>query len=328
MGDCSAALMARLRQASAAGQRLCVRGSGSYHSHTGETNSALQLNVAGHCGIVSYEPSEMVVTVRTGTPVRELEALLAEQGQRLGFECPLLADGATIGGALAMGYCGSSRPFQGAMRDYVLGVRMLNGLGEDLHFGGQVMKNVAGYDLPRLMVGSRGRLGLLLEVSLRTLPLTEHTLSLRFDYQQFGKARAFTSELIGKAEPLSGASYYRHCLYLRFSGREASLLRLQKQLGGEPFDHNWWQALRHWRMPWGSPQQLSYREAGHRQPQCGGAWLADWNGGLIWSEAPEPTARIGGRPGLPLTQSGLHSELEQRLRRAFDPAGLFAAAAL
>ena len=165
---------AQISHAVAAGQTLCIQGGNSKHFYAPTTHSDAVLDTRAHSGIVSYEPSELVVTVRCGTPLAELEAVLAEQGQCLAFEPPHFSvDGqsdATVGGMVACGLAGPARAVVGGVRDHVLGVQMLNGKGEWLTFGGQVMKNVAGYDVSRVLAGSMGTLGVITEVSLKVLP--------------------------------------------------------------------------------------------------------------------------------------------------------------
>jgi glycolate oxidase FAD binding subunit len=163
-------LIDAVRQAGADGRVLRLRGGGS-KDFWGQSLTGEVLDTRAYRGIVSYEPSELVVTVRCGTPLAELEAALAEKGQCLAFEPPHFGPGATVGGMLAAGVSGPARATAGAVRDYVLGARFINGLGEHLTFGGQVMKNVAGYDVSRLMAGSWGTLGLITEVSLKVLPV-------------------------------------------------------------------------------------------------------------------------------------------------------------
>jgi glycolate oxidase FAD binding subunit len=308
MTDCTEQFQTQLLQATGP---VGIEGSGSYAAHF-PLPAVAGLTTGEHTGIVSYEPSEMVVTVRAGTPLLELQAVLAAQGQQLGVECPQLSTRATIGGAVAMGMSGSSRPFTGAMRDYVLGVRMLNGLAEDLSFGGQVMKNVAGYDLSRLMVGSRGRLGLLLEVSLRVLPAAEQQLQRVFEQPDLAAAVSFTNRFIHAAEPLTGSSYYQGQLHLRFAGRAATMDRLARELGGEADTSQWWDKLQSWQMPWGGALWRSYRQGSEPEPDGAAPWLADWNGGLIWSSQAKAAPA-----------AGLRGEIEQRLCQAFDPNGLF-----
>ena len=163
-------LMDAVRSAAADGRTLRLRGGGT-KDFWGQSLTGDVLDTRAHRGIVSYEPSELVVTVRGGTSLAELEAALAEKGQCLAFEPPHFGQGATVGGMVAAGLSGPARATAGAVRDYVLGARFINGKGEDLTFGGQVMKNVAGYDVSRLMAGSWGTLGLITEVSLKVLPV-------------------------------------------------------------------------------------------------------------------------------------------------------------
>jgi glycolate oxidase FAD binding subunit len=322
MTDRTEQLQARVRDACERGDRLTIVGSGSY-SACGPVATSEPLSTREHTGIVSYEPTEMVVTVRSGTKISELESLLGSEGQQLGVELPGLSEDATIGGAIAMGLSGSSRPFTGAIRDFVLGVRMINGLGDDLRFGGQVMKNVAGYDLPRLLVGSRGSMGLLLEISLRVLPLAEAQLGLVFEKPGLPDAVAFTNQLTAAAEPLTGASYYRGRLHLRFSGRDGTLQRLRQELGGEQDSANWWTDLRQWRFPWGAARWRNYREQLAVEPRTDSDWLADWNGSLIWSVDRESTAASAVDLQQMSPATGVRGEIEQRLRAAFDPQGIF-----
>ena len=311
MSDCALQLQASLAKAREEGTGIRVQGSGSYAGYLSQPDGQ-QLSTREHTGIVSFEPTEMVVTVRAGTPIRELEKLLATEHQQLGVECPLLSKDATIGGAVAMGMSGSSRPFSGAMRDFVLGIRMLNGLAEDLSFGGQVMKNVAGYDLSRLLVGSRGRLGVLLEISLRVLPCPEQHLHLVFQQPVLADAVAVTNQLLAAAEPVTGASWYDGQLHLRCAGRGATMDRLRREVGGETDRPVWWQALQRWQMPWGGARHRQYCRHAGSEPACTQPWLADWNGGLIWSAEPATGAT-----------GGLREHIEQRLCRAFDPDSMF-----
>lgn len=147
---------------------------------------AAVLDTRDHSGITAYEPSELVVTVRAGTPLRELEEALAAQGQCLPFEPPHFGPDATVGGMVAAGLSGPSRASVGSVRDYVLGLQLLNGRGQHLTFGGQVMKNVAGYDLSRLLAGSLGCLGAITDVSLKVLSLAPREVTLRFELDQDG----------------------------------------------------------------------------------------------------------------------------------------------
>ena len=182
--DIGTELAERVRDAAAARQplRLVGRNSKAFYGHAvdGET-----LELAGHRGIVRYEPTELVLTARAGTPVSEIEAALAANGQMLPFEPPSFDGEASIGGAVAAGLGGPRRPWGGAPRDLLLGITLLDGRGRILRFGGEVMKNVAGYDVSRLMAGALGTLGVLLEVSLKVLPApaVEESLVLTLNHE-------------------------------------------------------------------------------------------------------------------------------------------------
>ncbi|HRI19216.1 MAG TPA: glycolate oxidase subunit GlcE, partial [Burkholderiaceae bacterium] len=176
-------LVERVRAARADGIRLSIRGGGSKEFY-GEPAQGVALDVTELRGISSYEPSELVVSARCGTPLAELEALLAARDQCLPFEPPHFGPGATVGGMVAAGLAGPARAAVGSVRDYVLGATLLNGRGEVVSFGGQVMKNVAGYDVSRLLAGSLGTLGVILEVSLKVLPVAPASATLRFSMDQ------------------------------------------------------------------------------------------------------------------------------------------------
>jgi glycolate oxidase FAD binding subunit len=180
----------RIREAAARQTPLCIRGDGSKDFY-GERLQGEMLDTRAYSGITSYEPSELVVTARAGTPLAELEAALAEKGQCLAFEPPRFAGtnghrAGTVGGMVATGLSGPARASVGGVRDYVLGVQLINGRAEHLTFGGQVMKNVAGYDVSRLMVGALGTLGLLTEVSLKVLPVAPAEATLVFEVDLLG----------------------------------------------------------------------------------------------------------------------------------------------
>lgn len=189
-----------------------------------------------HQGVTSYEPSELVITARAGTPLKEIETLLAENNQMLPFDPPHFGEFATLGGAIATGLSGSRRPFTGSARDFVLGVKIITGKGDIMSFGGQVMKNVAGYDVSRLMVGALGTLGLLLEISIKVLPRphTEVTQCIGMSQQD---ALNKMHELNQTPLPLSALSYEDEKLYIRLSGAASAVTSAQKKVGGETLVH-------------------------------------------------------------------------------------------
>ena len=205
-------LVDAVRQAAADGRILRLRGGGS-KDFWGQSLTGEVLDTRAYQGIVSYEPSELVVTVRCGTPLAELEAALAEKGQCLAFEPPHFgqgsANGATVGGMVAAGLSGPARATAGAVRDYVLGARFINGLGENLTFGGQVMKNVAGYDVSRLMAGSWGTLGLITEVSLKVLPVAPAEATLMIPGLAQGPALDLLHRWGGQPLPLNASTWVR-----------------------------------------------------------------------------------------------------------------------
>ena len=201
-------LIDAVRQAAADGRTLRLRGGGS-KDFWGQSLVGEVLDTRGYRGIVSYEPSELVVTVRCGTPLAELEAALAEKGQCLAFEPPHFGEGATVGGMVAAGLSGPARATVGAVRDYVLGARFINGLGEHLTFGGQVMKNVAGYDVSRLMAGSWGTLGLITEVSLKVLPVAPAEATLMIAGLAQGPALDLLHRWGGQPLPLNASAWVR-----------------------------------------------------------------------------------------------------------------------
>ena len=192
--------------ASAEGKPLRIRGGGSKDFY-GQAFQGEVLDIRPLAGISSYEPSELVVTVRAGTRLAELEAVLAEQGQALAFEPPHFGPDATVGGTVASGLSGPARASVGAVRDYVLGVRLLNGRGELLTFGGQVMKNVAGYDVSRLLVGSLGTLGVITELSLKVLPVAPSEATLRCGGVSQAAALALLNRWGGQPLPLSASCW-------------------------------------------------------------------------------------------------------------------------
>ncbi|MEE9327775.1 MAG: glycolate oxidase subunit GlcE [Cocleimonas sp.] len=190
------------------------------------------LDISKHTGVISYEPTELCITVRAGTRISELQKLLAEQQQILPFEPPIYSKNATIGGAIAAGISGPRRAYTGSIRDAILGVQMINGNAEIVNFGGQVMKNVAGYDLSRLMVRSQGILGVILSVSLRLLPKPSHDLTIRFDANQ-QQSLDFFQELRSKQHPITATVWFDQQAYIRLSGSTETLENSQQQIKGE-----------------------------------------------------------------------------------------------
>ncbi len=321
MDSALATTIERVRAAVADQTPLRIRGGGTKDFHGGRPLSGEVLDTRALTGIVSYEPSELVVTARAGTPLTGLEALLAAQGQSLPFEPPHFGEGATVGGMVAAGLSGPARASVGAVRDYVLGVELLNGRAELLRFGGQVMKNVAGYDVSRLMAGSWGTLGLVTEVSLKVLPVAPAEATLRFACTQ-ADALARLNAWGGQPLPLNASCWVNETgkagqgtLYLRLRGAIAAVEAACRTLGGERLDTAQaapdWQACREQQLPW-----FTQRAAGHAlwrlsvpdtAPVLGlppgvGDPLVEWHGALRWVQAPpgsgpalrEAAAAVGG----------------------------------
>ena len=378
-------LIEQVREAAASGTALDIAG-GLTKAFYGGPRVGELLDVQPLAGISSYEPSELVVTARAGTPLAELEAVLAAQGQCLPFEPPRFAApgrpaaagnaavgdvhgaavgavngavngtvGGTVGGMVAAGLSGPSRAAVGGLRDYVLGVPLLNGRADVLSFGGQVIKNVAGYDVSRLLAGSMGLLGVICEVSLKVLPCPPATLTLRMEMEE-GQALAKLNEWSGQPLPLNASAWWEGMLVLRLSGAAAAVSAAHTRLGGEvieaPMAAAFWQGLRDqtdeyfagaakaveagaslWRLSvpqTAPPLHLS----GEQLTEWGGAqrWLctaaaagtlrdaaAAVGGHAIRFRGPAPGPRDDAFAPLKAPLDRIHRDL----KTAFDPAGIF-----
>jgi glycolate oxidase FAD binding subunit len=229
-----ARLVDQVQTARAAKGRLRIVGGDTKHFY-GNPASGELLDVKPLAGISSYEPSELVVTVRGGTLLEELEAALAEKGQHLAFEPPRYVARGTVGGMVAAGLAGPARVSAGGVRDHVLGATLLNGRGDVLSFGGQVMKNVAGYDVSRALAGSMGMLGVICEVSLKVLPVAPASATIRFECEQ-AEALKRLNAWGGEPLPISASAWWSGMLVLRLAGARAAVEAAQRQLGGEPID--------------------------------------------------------------------------------------------
>jgi glycolate oxidase FAD binding subunit len=327
------------------GEPLCIVGAGSkaflaVGDERGPRAFAGQLlSTLGHRGIIDYRPEELVITVRAGTPLREVEAVLAAAGQHLPFEPPRFRGAGTIGGAVACGLSGPGRPWRGAVRDAVLGVELVNGFGERLRFGGQVMKNVAGYDLSRLQAGAFGTLGLLLSVSLKVLPLpvVERTRVFRLDA---AAALASCRAWARTAYPITAACHHDGLLRVRLSGAAAAVEWAAAELGGDddPSGDLFWTALRDHALDCFHGDDVPWRLS--LPPAAAGpldGCLLNWAGAERWwcgvgADAAERIAAqaaaeggsvrpFDGRFGT-FGAEGLTARYAARLRAAFDPDGI------
>ncbi len=339
-GDIAAALSESIRRAAAERAALAITG-GDTKAFYGRSTDGEPLSIAGHRGIVAYDPSELVVVARAGTPLAEVETALAANGQQLAFEPPRLGPASTLGGVVASGLSGPRRPFAGAVRDCVLGATILDGHGRQLRFGGQVFKNVAGFDLFRLMAGALGVLGVILEVSIRLAPAPRREAALALETPS-ADARRKLAELMRRPVPLSGAFHDGRQLHLRLSGGEAGVEAISRELGGESEDLAFWDAVRDLRHPAlagdGPLWRLSLPQSAPIPP-VGEALAWDWAGALVWMRsdlAPEQIWRGAGAAGghatlfrgasggaevfQPLAPAML--ALHQRLKAALDPAGV------
>lgn len=341
--DIAAKLEQTIAEAAEKGRALQLTGSGS-KAFYGRQAAGDPLEVSAHSGVINYEPRELVIRVRSGTSMSQLEALLASEGQMLPFEPPHFGPHATLGGTIACGLSGSRRPYVGSARDFVLGTTLINGLGQRLRFGGEVMKNVAGYDLSRLMVGAMGTLGLLLDVSMKVLPLPEVECTLVQELSET-KAILLMNQLAAMALPLSAACYDGLKLYLRLSGSEPGVAAARSQLGGELLedDHSFWQKIREHQHSFFTTDKPLWRlSLAPASPPLAlpGKQLIDWGGAQRWlisdqaqaatiqqaAEAQGGHARLfrgGDRLGVvnqPLSASMML--IHQQLKQAFDPKGI------
>ena len=353
-----------IRTAAAHNAALHIRGGGTkdfYGNYQGKGAGQVEmdfLDVAAYAGIVDYEPTELVVTARSGTRLADLEAELYTHGQMLAFEPPHFGSGATLGGCIAAGLSGPRRASAGAARDFVLGVRMLDGRGDDLKFGGQVMKNVAGYDVSRLMTGSMGTLGVLLEVSLKVLPIPAAELTLRFEMEEAEAIRNMNA-WAGKPLAISATCFCNGELTVRLSGAEPAVNAARRKLGGDEIvePRAFWVSLREQTHPFfrgnngdkesgGSEDLWRLSIKSTTSPlSLPGKQLIEWGGALRWLIADHQNAEAvraavrqaardaGGHATLfrsdspradvfqPLAPAMM--TITRRLKEKFDPKGLF-----
>ncbi len=354
MNDITAQLIERVRTTSAP---LCIRGAGSkdFYGNAPQGEMFEILETRKHTGIVAYEPTELVITARCGTPLAEIEATLAASKQYLPFEPPRFSVDSTIGGVVAAGLSGSRRVSAGSVRDYVLGVRLLDGAARELVFGGQVMKNVAGYDVSRLIAGSLGTLGLILDVSLKVLPKPVAEATLRFE---MGQAEALDqlNRWAGRPLPIVASMWHAGVLTLRLVGARAAVEAAQQKLGGAEGGVGttgstadvgaFWDDLRDQKLSFFTGDAPLWRLS---VPSVApvidlpGETLIEWGGAQRWLRLDAPAAKIrtaAAAVGGSATLYRAHTELKtavgtfaplpdpimalhRRLKATFDPKGIF-----
>ncbi|TFE67447.1 glycolate oxidase subunit GlcE [Methylacidiphilum caldifontis] len=316
---------------------------GSTKERLGRKVEAEPLDVSFNKGVVEYEPDELFITVKNGTSLSYLEEILKQHGQYLPFEPPHFGMQATVGGSVACGLSGPSRPYRGALKDYLLKVKIINGLGELLSFGSKVIKNVAGFDLFRLMAGAQGTLGIILEATFKVVPLPECSMTVVLEKND-EEALDFISTLSTRCFPLSAGCFHRGKIFIRFSGYEKSVKSALKVIGGEILDNHdqFWFSVKErthsffidsdriWRFV--LPQSTPI-------PPWDGEWFYDWGGSQRWWKGKNAKAdedlfswatQAGGYGWLHDRAETLASvlppalmNLQKRLKEAFDPFGLF-----
>jgi glycolate oxidase FAD binding subunit len=334
----------RIMSATRSGTALRIRGNGTKDWYGQELNGEL-LDTTAYSGIISYDPTELVVTARAGTNLREIGKALAEKKQMLAFEPPRFDGLATVGGIVASGLSGPRRQAVGSVRDFVLGTVLMDGKGETLHFGGQVMKNVAGYDVSRLLTGSLGTLGLILEVSLKVLPrpFAQHSLQFAMSEQD---ALHQLNVWGGQPLPLSASCWVDGNLYVRLSGAQAAVDAAIAKMGGTdlPKAENFWDGVREQTHTFFSAQQQALWRLSLPTvaPPLAlpGEQMIEWGGALRWLKTTADAetirsvaANAGGHATLfkggdksvgvfqPLAPAV--ARIHRNLKQAFDPAGIF-----
>ena len=341
-------LQARIRKAAADRTPLRIRGGGTKDFYGGPPLGDM-LDTQVYAGIVEYDPTELVLTARAGTSLAAIESAMRARGQMLAFEPPHFGEGATLGGAVASGLSGPRRPYAGSVRDLILGVRVLDGTGQDLSFGGRVMKNVAGFDVARLMAGALGTLGVVTEVSLKCLSLPKAEATLEFECS-VDEAIRKVNEWATQPLPLSATCYHHGRMRVRLSGAMPAVAAALSKLGGErvPTAETYWASLRdHTHLFFAGTRaadvplwRLSVKSTAPHT-DLGGEQLVEWGGGLRWLAASDRTdtqrvrlwaAANGGHATLfrssdkstgafqPLSVT--LQLLHQRLKAAFDPHGI------
>jgi glycolate oxidase FAD binding subunit len=332
-----------IASATAGHTALRIRGGGTKDWY-GQSLGGAILDTRAGAGILAYEPTELVITAGSGTPLSEIEAALAERNQMLAFEPPRFGAASTIGGVVAAGLSGPRRQAVGAVRDFMLGAALMNGKGEVLRFGGQVMKNVAGYDVSRLLAGSLGTLGLILDVSLKVLPKPFAQTTLRFEMSETEALEAL-NRWGGQPLPISASAWHGGALMVRLSGAQAAIRGAHDKMGGEEMAQaeDAWAALRDQSNAYFAPDAALWRlSLPSTVPPLAleGEQLIEWGGAQRWlrSELPAATirqaaSRVGGHATLMRAKdksAGVFhplapalAKIHRNLKNAFDPSGIF-----
>jgi glycolate oxidase FAD binding subunit len=346
MSDLSPQLIEQVCNAGTDGYQLNIIGRNS-KAFMGRQAIGEPINLAGHQGIVDYQPAELVLTARAGTSLEEIESALTTNKQQLAFEPPHFGD-ASIGGTLACNLSGPARPWAGSIRDAVLGIRLINGKGEHLRFGGQVMKNVAGYDASRLQAGAMGCLGIITEVSLKVMPAAACSQTLSMPLADPDEAISLMNQLSASTTPINGASWHGGKLHLRLQGAEAAVYASRNQLQAKLKDVQiaddgglYWSQLREQQLDFFTTSNRLWRfsvesNLAHLLPAAN--WLIDWGGAQRWLAGDFqldqlvdqlPKGQVSGFRGMNKDKEVFHPQsaaakaLHQRLKHAFDPAGIF-----
>ena len=324
---------------------LCIRGGGSKDWY-GQAARGEVLDTRPYSGIVDYEPTELVITARSGTPLAQIVAALAIHNQVLACEPPHFGPNATIGGTVATGLSGPTRASVGALRDFMLGAVLMDGKGEVLHFGGQVMKNVAGYDVSRLLTGALGTLGLLLEVSVKVLPKPVAEITVQLPMSQADAIRNLNT-WGGQPLPITASLWQDDMLTLRFAGARAAVNAALQRIGGGEIDGaEFWHAAREQTLPFfagitdAAPLWRLSVPSTTAPLDLAGAQLIEWGGAQRWlrSTAPAATLRAaavaagghatlfrGGDKSVGVFQplAPAVAKIHRHLKSAFDPNGIF-----
>ena len=334
-------LASQVEAVAAAGGQVRIVGNGS-KAFYGRQVDAVPLEVGLHRGVIDYDPAELVITLRSGCRLAEIVDLLRENRQMLAFDPPDFDGQATVGGMLASGLAGPRRAYAGAVRDFVLGVKMIDGRGDLQRFGGRVIKNVAGFDVARLMVGAQGTLGVLLEASLRVVPIPETELTLAFEHPGADAHIRWVNELAGRPLPISASMWCSGVSRIRLSGSEQGVGQAARELGGDAVDDGWRDLTEQQHEFFSGEDPLTRVSLPPTVDDLGteDAQLIEWGGAQRWYRGAIDLAALRGqveaRGGSvcayrnhpddepvfhPLPEAML--KLQRNIKSSFDPAGIF-----